>query len=116
MEEDLVLLRSYLIDEKELLIKLENGEEFKDEDIERFDIQGVLKENMIFYKNELKDSWFAKDYKILVEVYVYDIDYNRANMLLEEFEKEIANAEFNYEGLEGYEGVEEDNNNDEEEF
>lgn len=112
-EEDLVVLRSYLVDEKTLLRKVNNGEGLTKEDIERFDIQGVLKDNMIFYKNRLTDSWMARDYKIKVEVCVYDIDYNRANLVLEEFEKELAKGEFNYDNLEGYEGVEENSSNEE---
>jgi len=94
--ENLVKIYSYFVNEKMLIQMERDGEKITNDVIEQIGIQDVLKENHIFYKNKLVDYWHGKDYKIMVEVYVYDIDVLRAQKALEDFRKDFEEGEFIY--------------------
>ena len=103
--ENIVMVYSYPIDEK-LLIELDKqGKEITDEIIEKNGIQQVLKDNNIWYQNKLVDGWYGRDYKIIVEVYVAEFDYMKAQKIIEDFFEEFNKGEFVYDN-------EEDENSD----
>ena len=85
MNDDLVFLIDYAIDNDLINELFEEGSEIKEQDIET-DILKVLRDNKIEYKIKLEEKWgnerIIHKYNLVAEVYVNKIDYEKAMRLL----------------------------------
>ena len=76
------------------MLFIKEEKQLTDADIEN-DIQKVLKDNLIPYKNRLTEIWIGKemfwkpwaanDYKLFVEIYVYEVNLLKARQLIAEY-------------------------------
>ena len=92
--ENMAMVYSYPLDEKFVESFVKEEKQLTDSDIEN-DIQRLLKDNLIPYKNKLIEKWIGKetfwepwaanDYKLFVEIYVYEINVVKAQQLIDEY-------------------------------
>ena len=104
-EENLVCVYAYPLQEEFVESFIEQEKQLTNEDI-KTDIHRILEDNFITYKNKLVDNWTGRDYKIVVEVYVYEVNYLKAKQLIDEllnYDGEYHYDDINYKGEENNE-------------
>lgn len=90
MKEELVKIYSYELDRHIIDKCIEEERQIKSEDVE-IDIQQILKDNNIQYKNKINEVWSGNSksprYILEVEIYVQNEEQKKVKELIEKYLK-----------------------------